>query len=143
MSVKANRDKDSILADTKELLKILLPAIQTMPKIERIDGAAVEMKRAAFDMIHHFTIGYNCPEVRAYNIQQMFGDYGKLIACFEILMTQRMNTQPTNDGMGLFTNTTKLAIARKLERIEAGIVKWKKSLRSMRQEHQQVNTNNI
>lgn len=53
MSVKANKDKDSILADTKELLKILIPAIQTMPKIERIDGAAIDMKRAAFDMILH------------------------------------------------------------------------------------------
>jgi hypothetical protein len=30
MSVKANKDKDSILADAKELLKILIPAIQTM-----------------------------------------------------------------------------------------------------------------
>ena len=89
MSVKANKDKDSILADAKELLKILIPAIQTMPKIERIDGAATDMKRAAFDMIHHFTIAYNCSEVRAENIHQMFGDYGRLIACFEILLTQQ------------------------------------------------------
>lgn len=32
MSVKASKDKSSILADVKELLKILIPAIQTMPK---------------------------------------------------------------------------------------------------------------
>ena len=109
MSVKASKDKDSILADAKELLKILIPAIQTMPKIERIDGAAIDMKRAAFDMIHHFTIAYNCQEVRAECIRQMFGDYGRLIACFEILLTQRANTMQTNVGPGLFTNKTKLA----------------------------------
>jgi len=136
MSVKANKDKDSILADAKELLKILIPAIQTMPKIERIDGAAIDMKRAAFDMIHHFTIAYNCPEVRAENIHQMFGDYGRLIACFEILLTQRANTMQTNPGAGLFTNKTKLNLARKIERIEAGIVKWRNSLRTLRQAQQ-------
>ena len=136
MSVKASKDKDSILADVKELLKILIPAIQTMPKIERHDGAAQDMKRAAFDMIHHFTIAYNCPDVRELNIQQMFGDYGRLIACFEILLTQKANTQPMGGGVGLFTNRTKLDIARKLERIEAGIVKWHNALRSMRQARQ-------
>ena len=43
---KAHNDKDSILADAKNLLYILHPAIQRMPKIERIEGAPVEMKRA-------------------------------------------------------------------------------------------------
>jgi ATP-dependent protease Clp ATPase subunit len=38
---KAHNDKDSILADTKNLLFILHPAVQRMPKIERIEGAPV------------------------------------------------------------------------------------------------------
>ena len=36
---KAKNDKDSILADAKNLLYILHSAIQRMPKIERIEGA--------------------------------------------------------------------------------------------------------
>ncbi|MBR2016487.1 MAG: hypothetical protein IKA00_04190 [Prevotella sp.] len=42
---KAKNDKDSILADAKNLLYVLHPAIQRMPKIERIEGAPVEIKR--------------------------------------------------------------------------------------------------
>ena len=64
MSAKARKDKDSILADTKNLLKILLPAIQRMPKIERHDGVAQEMKVAALSLVSHFTTAFNCPEVR-------------------------------------------------------------------------------
>jgi hypothetical protein len=55
-SNKARRDKDSILADTKNLLLILHPAIQRMPKIERIEGAPQEMKAACYGIIKHFTI---------------------------------------------------------------------------------------
>ena len=49
---KAHNDKDSILADAKNLLYILHPAIQRMPKIDRIEGAPVEMKRATQNGIH-------------------------------------------------------------------------------------------
>ena len=58
---KAKRDKDSILAEAKNLLFILYPAIQRMPKIERIEGAPVEMKRAAIGIIQSFTIAKECP----------------------------------------------------------------------------------
>ena len=51
---KAKNDKDSILADAKNLLYILHPAIQRMPKIDRIEGAPVEMKRAVQNIIRHF-----------------------------------------------------------------------------------------
>lgn len=117
MSAKARKDKDSILADTKNLLKVLLPAIQRMPKIERHDGVAQEMKAAAFDIISHFSIAYNCPEVREINIHLMFGDFGKLLATFEIAVQY-----------GLFVDSSKLAIATQLERIEGGITKWRKAL---------------
>ena len=41
MSAKATKDKDSILADAKNFIKVLLPAIQKLPKIERHEGAAI------------------------------------------------------------------------------------------------------
>ena len=52
---KAHNDKDSILADSKNLLFILHPAVQRMPKIERIEGAPVEMKRALQGIIRHLS----------------------------------------------------------------------------------------
>lgn len=115
MGAKAKRDKTSILADAKNFLKILLPAIQRMPKIERHEGAAVEMKNAAFSIVSNFTTAYYCPEVRVRHIQLMFGDYGKLLAAFEIAIQQ-----------GLLTDSLKLALAMQLERIEEGIEKWHK-----------------
>ena len=65
---KAKNDKDSILADAKNLLYILHPAIQRMPKIERIEGAPVEMKRAVQNIIRHFSIAKECQEVRQEHI---------------------------------------------------------------------------
>ena len=58
---KAKNDKDSILADAKNLLYILHPAIQRMPKIDRIEGAPVEMKRAVQNIIRHFAIAKDSP----------------------------------------------------------------------------------
>lgn len=81
---KAKRDKGSILADVKNLLYVLHPAIQHMPKIERIEGAPVEMKRACYDLIRHFTVAIECQEVRLANIHQMFGEFGMLLASFEL-----------------------------------------------------------
>lgn len=81
---KAQNDKDSILADTKNLLVILHPAIQKMPKIERMEGAPHEMKMACYSIIKHFTMAKECPEVRADNIREMFGDYGELLAAFDL-----------------------------------------------------------
>lgn len=77
-------DKDSILADTKNLLYILYPAIQRMPKIERIEGAPVMMKSACYGIIGHFSIAKECPEVRLDHIRAMFGEYGKLLAAFDL-----------------------------------------------------------
>ena len=127
---KAKNDKDSILADAKNLLYILHPAIQRMPKIERIEGAPVEMKRAVQNIIRHFSIAKECQEVRQEHIREMFGEFGILLANFELCIAQ-----------GLLTDSDKLRIAVQLERIEEGVRKWRNASRSLkRQEQQEVGT---
>ena len=111
---KAHNDKDSILADSKNLLFILHPAVQRMPKIERIEGAPVEMKRALQGVIRHFSIAKECQEVRVQHIREIFGEFGILLANFELCVAQ-----------GLFTDKDKLRIAAQLERIEEGVRKWR------------------
>ena len=125
---KAKNDKDSILADAKNLLYILHPAIQRMPKIERIEGAPVEMKRAVQNIIRHFSIAKEYQEVRQEHIREMFGEFGILLANFELCIAQ-----------GLLTDSDKLRIAVQLERIEEGVRKWRNASRSLkRQEQSQV-----
>ena len=125
---KAKNDKDSILADAKNLLFILHPAIQRMPKIERIEGAPVEMKRAVQNIIRHFVIAKEYQEVRQEHIREMFGEFGILLANFELCIAQ-----------GLLTDSDKLRIAVQLERIEEGVRKWRNASRSLkRQEQSQV-----
>ena len=124
---KAHNDKDSILADTKNSLFILYPAIQRMPKIERIEGAPVEMKRTAQSIIRHFSIAKECQEVRQEHIREMFGDYGSLLANFEICIAQ-----------GLLTDNDKLRVAMQLERIEEGVKKWRNAARSLKRQEQQM-----
>jgi hypothetical protein len=127
---KAHNDKDSILADAKNVLHILYPAIQRMPKIERIEGAPVEMKKAAQNIIRHFSIAKECQEVRQERIREMFGEFGILLANFELCIVQ-----------GLLTDKDKLSIAMQLERIEEGVRKWRNAARSLkRQEQQEVGT---
>ena len=123
---KAHNDKDSILADTKNLLFILHPAVQRMPKIERIEGAPVEMKRALQGIIRHFSIAKECQEVRVQHIREIFGEFGILLANFELCVAQ-----------GLFTDKDKLRIAAQLERIEEGVRKWRNAARSLKRQEQQ------
>lgn len=122
---KAKNDKDSILADTKNLLGILYPAMQRMPKIERIEGAPVEMRRAAINIIHNFCIAKEYQEVRHEYIRHMLGEFGVLLSVFEICINQ-----------GLFTDSDKLKIAIQLERIEEGVKKWRNALRSQNRQVQ-------
>ena len=126
---KAKRDKDSILADTKNLLCILHPAIQLMPKIERMEGAPQEMKRACYNIIRCFSIAKECPEVRQENIQRMFGEFGVLLAAFELCI-----------GYGYFTDGEKLKVAIQLERIEEGVKKWRNATRSPKSQEQRTVT---
>ena len=123
---KAHNDKDSILADSKNLLFILHPAVQRMPKIERIEGAPVEMKRALQGIIRHFSIAKECQEVRVQHIREIFGEFGILLANFELCVAQ-----------GLFTDKDKLRIAAQLERIEEGVRKWRNAARSLKRQEQQ------
>jgi hypothetical protein len=123
---KAHNDKDSILADSKNLLFILHPAVQRMPKIERIEGAPVEMKRALQGIIRHFSIAKECQEVRVQHIREIFGEFGILLANFELCIAQ-----------GLFTDKDKLRIGAQLERIEEGVRKWRNAARSLKRQEQQ------
>ena len=119
---QATHSKESILAHAKNLLRVYLPAMQRMPKIERWDGAAPSLRQAAFDIIDLYTVAWNCPEARLTSIQRMFGAYGRLIAAFELLVQQ-----------GLLTAGTQLAIAEQLERMEEGIAKWHHTVAEMKQ----------
>ncbi len=116
---KAKKDKDSILADVKNLLFILHPALQKMPKIERMEGAPHEMKAACYNMIRHFNTAKECPEVRLDNIRAMFGEYGVLMAAFDLCVQ-----------WGLLTDSDSFRIAIQLEKIKEGVGKWRNSVRS-------------
>lgn len=125
---KAKRDKSSILADAKNLLYVLYGCIQRMPKIERIEGAPVEMKRAATNIVRSFTIAHECPEVRMEEIRKMIGDYGLLQAAFDLCIVQ-----------GLMTDKDKVRVAMIMEQMDEGIKKWRNASRTLnRQEQQQV-----
>lgn len=131
-SNKANKDKGSILADAKNLLYTLHPALQHMPKIERIEGAPHEMKLAVYDLIRHFTAAMECSEVRLKYIHKMFADFGVILAAFELCIQ-----------FGFFTDSEKLHIATQLDRIEEGVRKWRNCTRSLRsQEPQEVAEDN-
>lgn len=115
---KAKNDKSSILVDAKMLLRIYNPIFQHMPKIERIDGLGADMRRAILDIISHFSIAYECEEVRQQEIRQMIGSYGKAMAVFDLLR-----------DLGVVPDTELYLIAERMDRIEKGILKWRNSLR--------------
>lgn len=114
---KARRSKDSILADTQNLLLIYQGIYNTFPKIDRIDGAAAEFKRAAWDIVRNFKMAKECPEVKEGCIRQIFGCYG--------IMDVALRTM---DELHLLTDKQFFAIAEKMEKIEEGVRKWKRSL---------------
>lgn len=120
---RARRDKDSILADTKNLLTVLYPAVQRMPKIDRIEGSPREMILAAQQIIRHFHIAKECQEVRLEHIREMIGCYGLIVSNFELTAFR-----------GLLTDKTQLAIARHLATIEEGIIKWRNASRSVKRQ---------
>lgn len=121
---KAHRDAFvSIPAEVKEMLRHLHPAIQHMPKIERVDGAGAEMRKAAYAIIREYHIAYHCREARTEHIQQMIGWYGHLQSAFEVACL-----------MGTMKDGFKLQIAMRMERIEEGIMRWKNAQSAQRQE---------
>ena len=114
---KANSDRNRIIADIKELLLIYEPAIERIPKVSRITGAVREMQQACYDMIDHFSTAWSCKEVRDVNIQRMFGDFGRLCVCFEIV-----------DRRGFLTVNTEYRIAQRMDKIEEGLRRWYNAL---------------
>ena len=117
-SNKAKRDKDSILVEVKKLLEIYHPVFNRFPKIERIDGCAREFRNACYDMIRHFCVAYYCNEAKAENIHLMIGDFGVMMASFDLLR-----------DFGIATNKDLYLIAERLTRIEDGIGRWRSSLK--------------
>ena len=118
---KANRDKFfSILAESKFLLRVLIPAVQEMPRAERYDGIGAEMKKAAIGILREFSIAYKCydPADKKRHIEEMIGYYYTLMALLDIACTN-----------GLLKERHKLGIAERMYRIEEGIGKWYSSLR--------------
>ncbi len=139
MSNKARNDKGSILVDVENMLDIFEPAFMRMPKIRRIHGAAVRMEDAAYDIIHYFTIAYEMGPSEAkekrYYVSQMLGAFGRMQSCFKRLMKIRLDSQKKSDGdskheMYVFSDSVKLSIAMCMERIEEGIIKWRKSIKT-------------
>lgn len=138
MSNKAKNDKGSILVDVENLLNAFEPAFMLMPKIRRIHGAAVRMEDATYDLIDHYSIAYSLGadewKEKRLEINKMIGAYGRMQSCFKRLMkididAQKISIQDARGKMGMFSNHTKLAIAQSMERIEEGIIKWRKSIR--------------
>lgn len=139
MSNKARNDKASILVDVENLLDVFEPAFMLMPKIRRIHGAAVRMEDAAYDIIDHFTVAYEMGadewQEKRREVSRMLGAYGRMQSCFKRLMkvdidTQKISGSEHKGQMGMFSDHTKLAIAQSMERIEEGIIKWRKSIRT-------------
>lgn len=116
---QTKRDKDSILVDVKQLIKLYHPVYQRMPKIERIDGCAREFKTACYDMVRHFCVAYNCPEAKVQNIQLMAADFGVMMASFDLLR-----------DLGVATNHDLYLMAERLTRIEDGMARWRNYVKS-------------
>lgn len=124
---KASRDAFiDIKVELTEFLIILTRAIQRMPKIERIEGAGTEMKRAAYAMVRYYHKAWYCKENRTKYIEEMIGWYGCLQTSFELAIRS-----------GIIDISFRLPLASRMERIEGGVMKWHKSRSSQRQERGQ------
>lgn len=140
MSNKAKTDaRGNVLIDTERMLDAFEPAFMNMPKIRRLHGAAVRMEDAAYDIIHYFTIAYEISNAdiaeKRYYVTKMLGAFGRMQSCFKRLMkvdidTQKKSSEEAKGAKCLFSDSVKLEIARCMDRIEEGIVKWRKSLKS-------------
>ena len=127
------------MVDTEALLDVFEPAFMTMPKIRRIHGAAVRMEEAAYDIIKHYYIAYNLDDEdelkeKEHYIREMIGSFGILQSSFKRLMKVKIDTQKKSDPeavqqMGMFTDKVKLDLAKSMERIEEGMLKWKNSIK--------------
>ena len=139
MGNKAKNSKESILCDTKELLKLFDKVTWHLTDARRAHGAVKRFEDAGYHIIHCCTIamelrGDNEQERKREYIERILGSFGELLAAFEILSDMTIMTQKRSDtesicAIHLFSDTAKLEIARFLERIETGIRKWRNSIR--------------
>lgn len=139
MSNKAKNSKESIICDAKELMKLYDRLTWHLPKARREHGAVKRFEDCGYRIIHYCTIAM---ELRAEEdkqrkreyVERLIGEFGEMLAAFEILMDMRAMTQKQSDGESLhqaylFSDNGKLAIARLLERIETGAKKWRNSIK--------------
>lgn len=141
MGNKANKSKDSILADTKDLLKLYDRVTWHLTNARRHHGAVKKFEDAGYEIIHCFTVakaitgdGADEKSRRKTYIERLIGSFGEMLAAFEILMDMKVMTQKRSDKesageMYLFSDTAKLEIARLLERIDEGAKKWHNSIK--------------
>lgn len=139
MGNKAKNSKESIICDAKELMKLYDRLTWHLPKARREHGAVKRFEDCGYRIIHYCTIAMELhadedkQRKREY-VERLLGAFGEMLAAFEILMDMRVMTQKKSDigslhSMYLFSDSGKLAIARLLERIEAGARKWSNSIR--------------
>ena len=114
---KARKSKDSIYADAVNLLIVYEPIFKKFSKIDRIDGVARDFKQAVWGIIKAYKLARECPDTAYSCVQEIFKNYGILDAGIEVM-----------DSLGLLTNSSFFAIADRLDRIEEGVRKWKRSL---------------
>ena len=107
------------------MLRHIYPAIQHMPKGERMDGVGADLKRAALAIIREYYMAYYAqdPETKAAHILEMVGWFGYLQAVVEIACKQ-----------GILLARFRLPIAERMERIEEGVIKWNSSTSARRQD---------
>ena len=139
MSNRAKNSKESIISDAKELMKLYDRLTWHLPKVRREHGAVKRFEDCGYRVVHYCTIAMELrsedekPRKREY-VERILGTFGEMLAVFEILMDMRAMTQKRSDResvheMYLFSDNGKLAIARLLERMEAGIKKWRNSIK--------------
>ena len=139
MSNKAKNSKESIICDAKELMKLYDRLTWHLPKARREHGAVKRFEDCGYRIIHYCTIAMeihqdNEQQKKKEYVERLLGAFGEMLAAFEILMEMRAMTQKRSDEnsqheMYLFSDNGKLAIARLLERIEAGVKKWRNSIK--------------
>jgi len=139
MSNKAKNSKESIICDAKELMKLYDRLTWHLPKARREHGAVKRFEDCGYRIIHYCTIAMeihqdNEQQRKKEYVERLLGAFGEMLAAFEILMemramTQKRSVESSQHEMYLFSDNGKLAIARLLERIEAGVKKWRNSIK--------------
>ncbi len=139
MSNKAKNSKESIICDAKELMKLYDRLTWHLPKARREHGAVKRFEDCGYRIIHYCTIAMEMHQDNEQHrkkeyVERLLGVFGEMLAAFEILMDMRAMTQKKSEEssqheMYLFSDSGKLTIARLLERIEAGVKKWRNSIK--------------